>query len=480
MPETTVIRGADWVVTWDAAEGRHCYLRGADVAFTGNVISHVGPGYDGPVDTEADGRRLMVMPGLINVHSHPLSEPMNKGYGEDVGNPRLGMSGLYDYMPAYGPDEEGYRACAQVAYAELLKSGVTTLVDLSGPYEGWLDTMADSGLRGYLAPMFRSGRWYTDNGHEVKYDWSDDGGREAFSRVLTLVDQALNHKSGRMSAMITPAQVDTCTPELLKDSRSAARERDVPLQIHAAQSVVEFQEMTRRHGITSLQWLQDLGLMEPGTIVAHAIFLDSHSWITWGFENDFRILSESGVAVAHCPNVFVRHGMVLEHFGRYRAAGIEVGIGTDTFPHNMLEEMRYASLLARIPARRVEGATTTDVFDAATLGGARILGREDIGRLAAGAKADLVLVDLEAPAMRPLRDPLRSLVVSAADRAVRDVYVDGVKVVEAGRVLTLDYPAAIEAMEAARDRAEAEVPKRDWGNRSLDDLSPLSLPISSP
>ncbi len=339
-----------------------------------------------------------------------------------------------------------------------------------------MELAAQRGLRTVMAPMFRSARWYTDNGHEVKYEWSEDGGAAAFEAALEVVDRALGHNSGRLSAMITPSQVDTCTPELLRRARAAAAERGVPLHIHAAQSVVEFQEMTRRHGVTPIQWLDSLGILGPETIIAHAIFLDSHSWITWGADRDLDILAASGASVAHCPNNFVRHGILLESFARYRAAGIDIGIGTDTYPHNMIEEMRLTALLARVQPRSLVGATTAEVFEAATLGGARLLGREDIGRLATGAKADLVLVDLEHPAMRPVRDPLRSLIFTAADRAVRDVYVGGAQVVRDGRVLTLDPEAALARLDGMRQRAEAGVPERDWAGRSGEELSPLALP----
>jgi cytosine/adenosine deaminase-related metal-dependent hydrolase len=479
MTDTTVIRNAAWLVAWDgmAPGSGQRYMNDADLAFRGETIVHLGPGYDGPVGRELDGAGLCVLPGLIDVHAHPMSEPLSKGFSEDAGNPRLGWSGLYDVMPAYGPDEAGMRDCAEAAYAELLLSGVTTLVDLSVSYGGWLELAAQSGLRAVLAPMFRSARWYTDNGHEVKYDWSEDGGAAAFAGALAVVDRALDHESGRLGAMITPSQVDTCTPELLRRAKAAAEERAVPLHTHAAQSLVEFREMTRRHGLTPIQWLETLGVLGPGTIIAHAIFLDDHSWITWGTKRDLDILAQSGAAVAHCPNNFLRHGILLESFARYRAAGIDIGIGTDTYPHNMIEELRLAALLGRVPPRSLVGATTAEVFEAATLGGARLLGRDDIGRLAVGAKADLVLVDLEHPAMRPVRDPLRSLVFSAAERAVRDVYVGGEQVVRDGRVLTLDRAGALDRLDGVRRRAEARVPERDWAGRSGEELSPLALPV---
>jgi cytosine/adenosine deaminase-related metal-dependent hydrolase len=141
----------------------------------------------------------------------------------------------------------------------------------------------------------------------------------------------------------------------------------------------------------------------------------------------------------------------------------------------MLEELRNAITFARLAAGQVDAVLTSQVFDAATIGGARALGREDIGRLAAGAKADLVLVDLRHPMMRPARDPLRSLVYSAAERAVRDVFVDGIQVVREGTVLTMDYASAAAALEAAQGRAMKGAPGLDYAHRPMEALSPLTF-----
>jgi cytosine/adenosine deaminase-related metal-dependent hydrolase len=127
----------------------------------------------------------------------------------------------------------------------------------------------------------------------------------------------------------------------------------------------------------------------------------------------------------------------------------------------------------------VTALATADVLNAATVGGARILGRDDIGRLAKGCRADLVLVDARHPAMQPLRDPLRSLVYAAAERAVRDVYVAGRQVVADGKVLTLDHQGAALRVTEAQRRAELRVPGLDYAKRPAAELVPLSLPPAS-
>jgi cytosine/adenosine deaminase-related metal-dependent hydrolase len=138
--------------------------------------------------------------------------------------------------------------------------------------------------------------------------------------------------------------------------------------------------------------------------------------------------------------------------------------------------MRWATVLARIAAEDIRANEMADVFHAATVGGATALLREDLGRLAPGAKADVGLVDLQNPWMMPARDPLRSLIFHAADRAVRDVYVGGEAAVRDGRALHLDRAGALARLTDAQRRMEAAVPERDGRGRTSLEMTPLSLP----
>ncbi len=147
----TVIRNARWIVAWDGA--RHVYKENGDVAFDGNAIVQVGGRYAGTAAREIDGKALMVMPGLVNIHAHPYNQSAYKGIREELSNPHLWGSALYDFTTLFKLDAEGRRASSQYAYGELLRSGVTTVVDLGYVTEGWLDWLASSGLRGVAAPM---------------------------------------------------------------------------------------------------------------------------------------------------------------------------------------------------------------------------------------------------------------------------------------------------------------------------------------
>ncbi len=475
MP-TTVIRNADWVIAWQA--GRHVYLRSCDVAFAGDSICHVGKDYQGPADKVVDGRQRMVMPGLVNLHSHPEHEPAYRGVREEHGLRNMYMSGLFERSQAFFATDDAFRAAsAEFAYCELLKSGVTTLIDISPAWEGWIDLLARSGLRAYLAPGYASARWRLENDFTLQYTWDEAAGRERFESALRLIDAARAHPSQRLSGVVSPMQIDTCTAELLRESRAAADARKLPFTVHIAQGVSEVMEMIRRHGKTPIQWAHEVGLLGPSTILGHAIFLDSHSWVRWWTKADLRLIADNNCTVAHCPTPFARYGQMLENFGDYLRAGVNMGIGTDTTPHNMLEEMRKAAVLARIAARDITAVSTADLLHAATIGGANAVLRPDLGRLASGMKADIVVVDLEVSHMQPARDPLRSLVYHAAERAVRDVYVDGRQVVRDFTVLTLDQADAAGRLADAQARMLADAAKRDYKRRSAEEISPLSLPV---
>ncbi|MDP6345988.1 MAG: amidohydrolase family protein, partial [Alphaproteobacteria bacterium] len=133
-------------------------------------------------------------------------------------------------------------------------------------------------------------------------------------------------------------------------------------------------------------------------------------------------------------------------------------------------------IASHLMTKDIHASSTADLFQMATVNGAKALLRDDIGRLAPGCKADVVLVDLGNPAMMPVRDPLKSLIYHAADRAVRDVYVDGRQVVAGGRVLTLDRAEAAGRLAEAQARMERDVPNHDYAGRTAQEISPLSLP----
>lgn len=476
MPSTTVIRNAHTIVGFDAETGGHAYLPQGDIVIADGVFTAVGGRHEGPADSEIDGRDTMVLPGLVNIHCHSGDEPIAKGLFEDEGTAALWGNALYEYSSLVDITEDAVKATLTVMLGDLMASGVTTLLDIAGPNPAWIPTLADSGARAYLAPGFREAKWHVENSHRLDFVWDKGRGRDAFARALEVVDAAGRHESGRLKGIVAPAQVETCSPELLQEAAEAARARKVPITIHAAQTMAEHEELLRRTGLTAVQYLGSLGVLGPDLILGHGIFLDSHAWTRQRTEQDLDSLAASGTSIAHCPVTFARSGMILQSLGKYRRRGVNVGIGTDSYPFNMLEEMRQALICARIAGGSVFDIDTAGVFSAATLGGAQALGRSDIGRIAPGARADFVLVDLKQKGMQPCYDPLRNLLHCAAERAVAAVYVDGHCVSRNGKPTGLDYDGALAELQAIQDYAVRNLPSADPRGRSAAALARPSLP----
>lgn len=471
---TTVIRNADRVVAWDDDRRDHVYRSGCDVAFDRSGITYIGPRYEGPhADTVVDGRGRMILPGMISTHAHLNGGPLATGFLEEVLDPLFRHSPMYTRKGPFwksdvdGPGRDGgrwFKAAMRHALAELMASGVTTVVDIQGASEHgqlWCDLLAESGLRAYVAPSFQEAAWKVRDGRVLDYEWNAAAGRRGFDLACATLELARSHPSGRLEGMVFPAQVDTVGEALMREAKAHARAHGLVFQTHCAQSAPEFQAMVARTGVTPVQWLAGLDVLDGSSILGHAIYLDHHGALAWHSRDDLPTLAERAVSVAHCPLTFSRWGTCMEDFGRYRDAGVNLAMGNDTGPHNMLEEVRCAFTQARIASHAPATVSMSDVFRAATLGGARALGRTDIGRLAPGARADLVVVDLRQPSMRPGVDPLRSLVFVAADRAVRDVYVDGRQVYADHRSVGFDAPAASAELGEALAIKIAEISARD-------------------
>jgi 5-methylthioadenosine/S-adenosylhomocysteine deaminase len=475
----THFKNVEWIVAWDDALDSHTYLKGADLVFEDNAITFIGPSYAGDSDRVVDGTNLCLMPGFVDIHAHPASEVYFRGLREDHSVPEHYMTGLYERSCVYAIDQEDKKFGAEASYADLMLSGVTTLVDITFPYPGWTDVMARSGLRMYAAPGFNTATWYRDNHHQLKYDEDEARGWRDFDAALTLIDELRAHPSGLLNGIVSPVQIDNNTSDILIASRDAARERGLLWTTHASQSVVEFNIMVDRHGVTPIQYLDKLGVLGEGAILGHSMLIDEHSWIRWHTKLDLKLLGDSHTGVAHCPTPFMRYGTILENLNRYQDAGVALGIGTDTLPHNYIEDLRYAAIMARIAGRDGNMGSTGDVFYAGTAGGAKALMRNDIGRLSVGAKADIVVLDLDHPLMKPGRDPLAALIHSAAERAVKDVYIDGRQVVKNHEVLTLNRIEAAGRLREGQARMESGARQRDFAGRSHEEITPLTLPTAT-
>ena len=475
MPGERTLIKASHVIAHDGREHRH--LRDGAVAFEGDTIVFVGRKFDGHADRVIDATGKVLTPGFVDTHIHMAGSPLDKSFVEDHGKRNFFNSGLFEMLPvrSMAQDQEATRACVEFSMMELLHTGTTTAVELGPVPEYTAEQAARYGLRTYVGPMYRSARWYTDDGRTVRYEWDEAAGMAAFERAVSWIEKNDGTHQGLVRGLLSPSQVDTCSEALLRSTREAAARLKVPVTLHVSQSVNEFHEMVRRHGKSPIEWLRDIDFLSSDVILGHAIIVAGGSWAQYAGD-DIGVMAESGCSVAHAPWVFARRGIAMESFARYLKAGINMSLGTDTAPQSMIEAMRFAAVVGKIVDRQTEVATAADVFNAATLGGARALGRDDLGRIARGAKADLVLWEGDSLWMSPLRDPIRNIVFSAQAADVNTVIVNGRTVLQDGVI-----PGAPSMQDMAKklqgsgERMWASMGKGDWAGRTADELSPQSF-----
>lgn len=465
---------ASFIIAYDGE--KHGYLKDGELAYQNDCILYVGKKYDEPVARTLYASGKVVSPGFISTHAHLFESPMDRSFVEDKGNPQFYMSGLYENLPTRGMamDDEMRAVCLEYSLAELLRSGTTTVVELGPAREEIPEYISKYGNRVYFGPIYCSGRWYTPDGKQVLYEWTEDQGFKAMEQALEFIETHEDACGGLLKGILSPSQIDTCTPDLLIESHRAARKLGTPLTIHTSQAVVEFNEMLRRHGKTPIAWLNDIGCLDVNTLLGHAIIIGGTSWTNYP-AGDLEIMAQSGCSVAHAPWVFARRGVAMESFHQYRNAGVNMSLGTDTCPQNMIQAMRWTAVLSKLIERNTESTTAAHVFNAATLNGAKALGRDDLGRLAPGAKADMVIFSGDSINMVPMRDPVKNIVYSAEMEDVETVIINGRTVVENGSVLGADIRELSRRLQETGEKLWPRLSNYDWARRSADQLSPLSF-----
>ena len=476
----TLIRGG-WVVGFGGRS--HELIPNGSVVFEGDRLIHVGRTFEGPVDRTIDAREKLVAPGFVNCHLHAAVNAGQTVFIAD-GKPDYFGSNFIGYVaPRRGAQPPRVGANAEIGgrYGmwSALRAGATTILDVGtmpggpGPFT---KLVGELGIRAYLGPAFRSAEYVFD-GDRVTWDWNEAQGKAALDRAIDYVKKYDGAYDGRIRAMLYPGQMDTCTVDLLRDARRAADELNVPMQFHAAMNQREFHKILEQHGKTPIQLLHSIGFLKERTGLGHCVFHNAHSWCHYPYGDDLQILADTGATVVHAPYKYAKMGITFESFARYRARGINIALGTDTYPQDIVHEMRWAALMSRMADESFMVGKPRDVFDAATLGGARHLGRDDIGRLAVGAKADIIVVDLLKMHYGAVHDPIKALVECGSGSDVETVIVDGAPLIEGGKALRLDEPALLRAVQAEGERLWDAVPSWHWTGKTVDDVVPPSYPV---
>jgi cytosine/adenosine deaminase-related metal-dependent hydrolase len=361
-----------------------------------------------------------------------------------------------------------------------LRQGTTTIIDvggLRGDWESYVRLVDDLGVRVYGSLGFRDRNTFMDEQGRLYYDVDTAAGQQGLREAVDFIRKYDGAAQGRMRGILNAAQVETCSEPLLRATKDAARELRVPVHTHAGGNLIEFQRIMEEYRKTPVQFLADIGFLDDATLLGHAVFTTAHPWPHHPFGDDLKVLAGTGATIGHCPYKYAKMAMTLHSFQRYLAAGVTIAIGTDTYPMDMVAEMRWASILAKVTDGNYQAAVPRDVFNAATLGGCRFLRRTDLGRLAPGAKADILLITLDHLRAPIYTDPIKALVDAGTSRDIDTVIVDGKVLVQGGRATRIDEDEVYAKARQATQAYWRHVPSWRWDGSTVDQIVPPAFPI---
>jgi len=350
-------------------------------------------------------------------------------------------------------------------------------VDALGDKES-TELVGKTGIRAYLLKAVRSGTYYTEDGHDVKFTnfdgnvWDETQGFKQLEGAMKFIEEYNGSHGDRMRSFLYPSAVYNCSPAIFRETRRLADEHGLLITSHVSEAALTFRELLRWYGKTPMEFLHDMGILGKDFIAGHSIVVSGHSATGYSdpWDKDIRLLAETGSTVAHCPIVFSRYGIAMESYSKFLRMGVNMGIGTDSFPQDLLREMSLASTLSKVIEREASVATSVDIFNSATIWGANALHRSDLGRIAVGAKADMTFIKLDSFNMSPMIDPIRNFVQLAESSDVDMVIVGGETLVENGEVIGFDEEQEFEELQNSMDEISRRVPENDRLGRSVEDL----------
>lgn len=488
---------ATWIVGHD--RGQHTLMRDGEVVFEGNRIVHVGRGFDGRIDRTIDAEGKLVAPGFIDTHVHSGHRASHRLI-TDTGRPMYyGQPFLEISVPKEGKvvkgdprylrhgdagSEAAFRLNALFTVAELIRNGVTTFIEYGSQLrvqDALLAEVERLGSRAYLAPGYDCGRWVSDSEGRLKRVRNDRLGEEGLDVALKWIAAHDGTAEGRVRGILVPREVETSSLEVLKRTVKAADEFKLPMATHAAYSVIEFYEVVKEHMMTPIELLDSIGMLRPTLNIGHGNFISDNPKLNYSVARDLELMGKAGATISHCPINIVRRARVLDSWKNYEAAGVNMSIGSDTYPRDMMMNMRMASYLGKIMSNTYFAATASDVFRAATRGGAISVGRDDLGRLAPGGLADIIIVDLTGRnTLRygPVRDPVKSIVECGIGDDVDTVIVDGKEIMQGGVIPGVDFAKIREDAQVAGERVWATLQDWDPLGRTHEEACPWCYPMA--
>lgn len=427
------------VVTCDS---NHAVYAGGDVVLDDDRISYVGPVYEGEVDRRVNAAGFLVMPGLVNAHTH---SPMTlfRGLADDVDLQVFLNERVWPREVVLAPED--VYAGSVLAGVEMLKSGVTSYVDMYF----WEDDLARAALDVGIRAMITPGILEAPSWEPILGRW------ERRSQNVLQFCREWQGRGGTIHTGFGPHAPYTLPLEALAEISTEAQHGGFPVHIHLVETQIERDQFNQRGLGSTAGALERIGFFDAPVLAAHSVWVD---------HGDLEIYRRKGVSVAHCPLSNAKLGAGIAPAEAMRRSGIAVGLGTDGAATNnnmdLWEEMRFAPLLAKAVALDPTALPAREVLWMATRLGAVAARLDGVGELTPGFKADVVLLSLSDTTTVPVFDPRSyiDLLVYAMDRSlVHSVWVNGRQVVDAGEVLTVDEEEARSAAQRSADAVSARI-----------------------
>ena len=396
-------------------------LEHVDVVIENGTITKIGSDISKTSEDAhiIDGSGKLVMPGLINGHCHvPMT--LLRNYADDMDLQTWLFDHIFPVEDRLNGDDVYWGSLLGIR--EMLSTGTTCFADMYDHMDDIASAVELSGIRAQLS------RGQTSN--NAGPDFSED---RAMKESVDFVKKWNGAAEGRITAAMAPHAIYTCSPSYIQAIANNAEKLGVPIHVHLDETVREHEDCLRTHGKTPTAHLYDLGLFELKTIAAHCVFIT---------EDDMSLLREKGVSVIHNPASNLKLASGIAPVPEALSAGLNVCIGTDGASSNnnlnMWEDMYLTSILHKGSTRNPRLITADEVLKMATVNGARALGMPHVGSIQEGNKADLIMVDLEKPHLKPLHNLCSALVYSAQGSDVSMTMVDGRILYQDGEFKTID------------------------------------------
>ncbi|MBA6115180.1 8-oxoguanine deaminase [Pseudomonas sp. NC26] len=439
MPKTLLIKNAELLVTMD---GERREIKHGGVYIEDNLIKQVGPSDELPqqADEVLDMTGKVVIPGLVNTHHHMYQSLTRVVPAAQDGELFNWLTNLYPIWARLTPDM--IAVSTQTAMAELMLSGCTTSSDHLYIYPNGCKLDDSIHAAAQIGMRFHAARGSMSVGRS-QGGLPPDSVVETESAILKesqrLIEDYHDASHGSMlRVVVAPCSPFSVSRDLMREAAVLARSYGVSLHTHLAENVNDIAYSREKFGMTPAEYAEDLGWVGHDVWHAHCVQLDQH-----GIE----LFARTGTGVAHCPCSNMRLASGIAPVRKMRDHGVPVGLGVDGSASNdgasMIGEVRQALLLQRV-GFGPDAMTAREALEIATLGGAKVLNRNDIGALAPGMVADLVAFDLGHVAYAgALHDPLAALVFCTPTHVDTSV-INGRVVVRGGRITTVDLPVVLE------------------------------------